>query len=67
MQLDVFTKKPAFFPSISAEVFFDVEGARDAGELKLDTLDSSLDAELDLILSMASSASSQRLESAVNV
>jgi hypothetical protein len=59
MQLDVFTKKPAFFPSVSAEVFFEAEDARDAGDLKLDTLDCDLDAELDRILSMADPASAQ--------
>ena len=59
MQLDVFTKKPAFFPSVSAEVFFEAEDARDAGNLKLDTLDGDLDAELDRILGMANPASTQ--------
>lgn len=59
MQLDVYTKKPAFFPSVNAEVFFEAEEALRAGELKLETIDSNLDAELDRILAMADPATSQ--------
>jgi hypothetical protein len=59
MQLDVYTKKPAFFPSVNAEVFFEAEEAIESGELKLETLDSNLDAELDRILAMADPATSQ--------
>jgi len=41
-------KKPAFFPFVSAEVFFEADAQ---SKVTLETLDSDLDAELDEILS----------------
>ncbi|WP_410676930.1 hypothetical protein [Amycolatopsis sp. cmx-4-68] len=46
-----FEKQPAFFPFVSAEVFFDAEDAEDAEVLAVDTgKDGALDAELDALL-----------------
>jgi hypothetical protein len=59
IQINSFTKKPAFFPAVNVEVFFEAENARESGALKLDTLDSNLDAELDRILGMANMTSAQ--------
>lgn len=42
-------KKPAFFPFVTAEIFFEAEAAGDTESP--DTLDVDLDAELDEILS----------------
>ena len=42
-----FQKKPAFFPSVSAEIFFEAEAEVE----ELMTLDVDLDSELDEILS----------------
>lgn len=44
-----FQKRPAFFPFVSAEIFFEAEADVKAGDLE--TLDVDLDAELDQILS----------------
>ena len=43
----LFHKKPAFFPSVSAEIFFEAEAEVE----ELATLDVDLDYELDEILS----------------
>lgn len=44
-----FQKKPAFFPFVSAEIFFEAE----ADVTELETLEADLDSELDEILSTA--------------
>jgi hypothetical protein len=46
-------KKPAFFPFVAAEVFFEAEAASDDTAEAIQTLDVDLDAELDDILSVA--------------
>ncbi|MBF6299074.1 hypothetical protein IU459_16210 [Nocardia amamiensis] len=49
MPINPFEKKPAFFPFVSAEVFFEAEDA----ELNLENpagIDEALDAELDVLL-----------------
>lgn len=46
-----FQKKPAFFPFVSAEIFFEAEAEVEACASELETLDVDLDAELDEILS----------------
>ena len=53
MNYDPFEKKLAFFPSVSAEIFFESEDAMRNGDLKLDIADAALDEELDAILRMA--------------
>ena len=53
MNYDPFQKRPAFFPSVSAEIFFESEDAMRNGDLKLDIADAALDEELDAILRMA--------------
>ncbi len=47
MNDNLFNKKPAFFPSVSAEIFFEAEAEIE----ELATLDVNLDSELDEILS----------------
>lgn len=44
-----FEKKPAFFPFVTAEVFFEAEEA-DVDLSKLEALDEELDTELDDLL-----------------
>lgn len=44
---DLFEKKPAFFPSVAAELFFESEDEN----VKPESFDAELDAELDDILS----------------
>jgi hypothetical protein len=44
-----FEKKPAFFPFVSAEVFFEAEET-ELGETNLEALDAELDAELEELL-----------------
>jgi hypothetical protein len=44
-------KKPAFFPFVSAEVFFEADALRDENALTIETVPD-LDAELDDILSI---------------
>jgi hypothetical protein len=51
--IDTLTKKPAFFPSVSAEIFFEAEAQDDAAGSHAETIDSDIDAELDAILSAA--------------
>lgn len=51
MQESPFQKKPAFFPFVSAEIFFEAEAEVAASTTQLETLDVDLDAELDAILS----------------
>jgi hypothetical protein len=46
-----FEKKPAFFPFVSAELFFEAEAAEDNNTYKIETLGVDLDAELDELLS----------------
>jgi hypothetical protein len=53
MSYDPFEKRPAFFPSVSAEIFFESEDAMQNGDLKLEIADGALDEELDAILQMA--------------
>ena len=47
-----FEKKPAFFPFVTAEVFFEAEDA-DVDLTKLGSLDADLDAELDDLLAIS--------------
>lgn len=57
MSYKMFEKQPAFFPSVSAEIFFETEDALKSGELSLEASDADLSAELDSILAMADDAS----------
>ena len=43
-------KKPAFFPFVSAEIFFEADAQAESGAIKIETLDESLDTELDDLL-----------------
>ncbi|MFK0017400.1 hypothetical protein [Streptomyces sp. NPDC091027] len=45
-----FEKPPAFFPFVSAEVFFEAEAAEDEEDPTGALEDGSLDAELDVLL-----------------
>lgn len=47
-----FQKKPAFFPFVTAEVFFEAEEA-DVDMTKLEALDAELDSELDELLAVS--------------
>jgi len=49
----LFEKKPAFFPFVSAEVFFEAEAAETDGTIS-ESPDLALDAELDELLSTTS-------------
>jgi hypothetical protein len=46
-----FEKKPAFFPFVTAEIFFEAEAEIENCYSNLETLEFDLDAELDEILS----------------
>lgn len=46
-----FEKKPAFFPFVTAEIFFEAEADADVPVNLTETIDAELDAELDAILS----------------
>lgn len=48
-----FDKKPAFFPFVSAEVFFEAEDAEETEEVSAEAFEASLDAELDELLATA--------------
>lgn len=56
MKYDPLAKKPAFFPSISAEIFFDAEDSVKDENLSLDVSSEDLDKELDAILKMSEAA-----------
>ncbi|ETW14546.1 hypothetical protein ATO8_01515 [Roseivivax marinus] len=56
MGYKMFEKQPAFFPSVSAEIFFETEDALKSGELKLDASEADLSAELDAILALSDDA-----------
>jgi hypothetical protein len=51
MQTYVPEKKPAFFPFVSAEVFFEADAQKDDDAMMIETAPD-LDAELDDILSL---------------
>lgn len=55
MTYDLTAKKPAFFPSVSAEIFFEAEDSAKSATPSLETTSVDLDAELDAILKMSAS------------
>ena len=65
MSYKMFEKQPAFFPSVSAEIFFETEDALKSGDLQLDASEADLSAELDAILALSDDANTSKEQPAV--